>query len=329
MLEWFSLEWFRLPTLQGFVWAQPLYLYGLISIPFMFFMRWLFYNRKTQRLGLSVTKKYTKTSWLSYLRHTIPFFYSLGLACIFVSLARPQRVSESKEQYSEGIDIMLALDISDSMLEQDLTPNRLSAAKEVARNFINGRFQDRIGLVVFAGEAFSICPLTNDYKLLTDYIEEVTPTMIPTAGTAIGSALATAINRLRNVDSKSKVTILISDGSNTAGQLDPITAADLAKSFNIRLYTIAVGKDIKGGELDESTLRTIAKEGNGQFFRATDNTTLNAIFSQINTLEKIVIKDNIQRDVEDYYYIYLNWALVFILLSFILKNTFLGNILED
>lgn len=329
MPEWLSLKWFSIATLNNFHWDNKWYLYAIAGIPLLFLLRWLFYDRNNQRLGLSLTNAYLKTHWISYLRFIVPLIYSVGIACILMSLARPQKVSESTQNYAEGIDIMLAIDISDSMMEKDLTPNRLEAAKNVALEFIDGRVSDRIGLAVFAGDARSISPLTTDYQMLKQYIKDINNSLIPTAGTAIGSALATCINRLRDISGKSKVAILLSDGSNTSGQLDPLTAADLAKFFNIRIYTVAIGKDIEGGELDESSLREIAKEGNGKFFRATDNATLANIFSQINQIEKVEVKNNVQRDVQDYYYIYLNWAVVLFLIAFALKNTFLGNILED
>lgn len=329
MWDWFSINWLSWQTLRSFVWAERLYLYGIVGIPILFLLRWLFYNRGQQKLGLSLTSFQLRTNWISYLRFIPPLFFSLGVLCVMLSLARPQRVRESKEQFSEGIDIMLAMDISESMLTTDLSPNRLVAAKNVAREFIKGRFQDRIGLVVFAGESFSVCPLTTDYDMLNEYLDEMNSNLIKTSGTAIGSALATCINRLREVLSKSKVAILLSDGDNTAGTLDPLAATDLAKSFGIKVYTIAIGGNSDEVKVDENTLREIAKDGNGQFFRATDNKTLKNIFEQINRLEKVKIKDNIYRDVEDFYYIYLNWAVVFLLAAFFFKNTFIGNILED
>lgn len=329
MWDWFSINWLSWQTLRSFVWAERLYLYGIVGIPLLFLLRWLFYNRGQQKLGLSLTSFQLRTNWISYLRFIPPLLFSLGVLCVMFSLARPQRVRESKEQFSEGIDIMLAMDISESMLSTDLNPNRLVAAKNVAREFIKGRFQDRIGLVVFAGESFSLCPLTTDYDMLNEYLDEMNSNLIKTSGTAIGSALATCINRLREVPSKSKIAIILSDGDNTAGTLNPLTATDLAKSFGIKVYTIAVGGSANDVKVDENTLREIAKEGNGQFFRATDNKTLKNIFEQINRLEKVKIKDNIYRDVEDFYYIYLNWAVVFLLAAFFFKNTFIGNILED
>ncbi|MFD2523343.1 VWA domain-containing protein [Emticicia soli] len=329
MWDWFSFDWLSWQTLRSFVWADRIYLYCIAGIPFLFVLRWLFYNRGQQKLGLSLSSPQLQPRLVSYLRFLPPLFFILGIACVLLSLARPQRVKESKEQFSEGIDIMLAMDISESMLEKDLSPNRLDAAKNVAREFIKGRFQDRIGLVIFAADSYSISPLTTDYDMLNEYLNEINSSMIKTSGTAIGSAMATCINRLRDVPGNSKVAIILSDGDNTAGTLDPLTAADLANSFGIKVYTILVGRYSQNVKVDESTLRKIAQQGNGQFFRATDNQTLKTIFDQINRLEKVKIKDSIYRDVEDFYYIYLNWAVVFLLIAFIFKNTFVGNILED
>ena len=329
MWDWSSIYWLSWDTLRSFVWAEKLYLYCIIGIPVLYLLRWLFYTREQQKLGLSLKKGHLRTRWISYLRFIQPIFFSLGLLCLLLSLARPQKITENKEQFSDGIDIMLAMDISESMLEKDLSPNRLEAAKSVAREFIKGRFHDRIGLVVFAGDAFAISPLTTDYESLYYYLDGLNSSLIKTSGTAIGSALASCINRLREINSNSKVVILLSDGDNTAGALDPLAAADLAKSFGIKVYTIAVGNKSSEMKIDESTLRAIANEGNGHFFRATDNQTLKKIFNQINRLEKVKMKSNVYRNVEDFYYIYLNWAVVFILAALFFKNTFISNILED
>ncbi len=175
MWDWFSIDWLSWETLRSFVWAENLYLYAIIGIPFLFLFRWLFYTRGQQKLGLSLTTYQLRTNWISYLRFIPPILFILGLICVLLSLARPQRVRESKEQFSEGIDIVLAIDISESMMATDLSPNRLEAAKNVGHEFIKGRFQDRIGLVVFAGEAFSMCPLTTDYEVLNEYLNEIKP----------------------------------------------------------------------------------------------------------------------------------------------------------
>jgi Ca-activated chloride channel homolog len=224
-------------------------------------------------------------------------------------------------------------------MEKDLSPNRLEAAKLVARQFIWGRLQDRIGLIIFAGEAVSLCPLTTDYELLYGFLDEIQPTMIPTAGTAIGSALAVAVNRMRETSGESKVAILISDGDNTSGNLGPTTAAQLAKAFGVRVYSISVGKtlriikkdslNVSSALVDESELQKIAALGNGKYFRATDNTALGAVFKQINQIEKVKSRNVVSRDVSDYYRVYLYWAILFLLIALSTKSTFMANILED
>jgi Ca-activated chloride channel family protein len=238
---------------------------------------------------------------------------------------------------------MLIIDISESMQMQDFTPNRLEAAKKVATEFINGRFQDRIGVVVFSGEAYSLAPLTSDYKLLSEYIQDINFEMIESRGTAIGSALAVATNRMIASDSKSKVAILLSDGDNTAGNLDPETSARLANAYNIKLYTIAVGKegrvpfgkDFFGrpryveNNLDETTLRKIAEIGSGKFYRVTDNEALQSVFEEIDSLEKVEIKETRYKDTTDFYQVYLLWAMILFLAWLLLKSTFMTNILQD
>lgn len=284
---------------------------------------------------------------LRSLRYLLPISVFLGVSLVLVSLARPQIVREQREEESDGIDIMLAMDVSDSMTETDLPPTRLSAARRVAQSFVKGRKHDRIGLVVFAGEAYSLCPLTTDYDLVKQYLRDLNAQMIRTSGTAIGDALARCILRLRpqtTADStqagsltasttRSKIIILLSDGDNTAGNLDPVTAARLAKAFDIRIYTIAVGKPVisssEAATVDEGILKTIAATGNGSFFRATDNRRLQAIFAQINRLEKAPVRVRVSEDVRDYYRVYLHWAIVFLLLTLLLKCTIFGNVLED
>ncbi len=269
--------------------------------------------------------------------------FAIALILILVALARPQRTNEKVEQWSEGIDIMLAVDISQSMQIEDFIPNRLEAAKNVARDFIKGRIQDRIGIVVFSGDAFSLAPLTTDYDLLNAYLNDISFDMIESRGTAIGSAMAVVTNRMRESDSKSKVCILISDGDNTAGNIDPITAAELAAAYNIKIYTIIVGregmvpfgKDYFGrpnmveNTIDETTMRKIAGIGSGRFFRVTDNEALKVVFEHINEYEKAEIKETRFKDTSDFYYIYLRWALIFFTTWIFLKSSFMANLLQD
>jgi Ca-activated chloride channel family protein len=238
---------------------------------------------------------------------------------------------------------MIAMDISQSMQIEDFTPNRLDAAKKVALDFIQGRIQDRIGLVVFSGDAFSLAPLTTDYALLTSYVNDINFEMIDNRGTAIGSAVAVVTNRMRESETKSKVCILLSDGDNTAGNIDPVTAAELASAYGIKIYTIVVGKEglVPYGKdffgrptmientVDESTMRKIAEIGGGEFFRATDNQALSGVFAKIDQLEKAEIKETRYKDTSDYYYIYIQWAASFFLLWLLLKSTFISNVLQD
>jgi Ca-activated chloride channel family protein len=262
---------------------------------------------------------------------------------MLTALARPQKTNDKVEQWTEGIEIMLAIDISQSMQIEDFTPNRLEAAKDVARDFIKGRIQDRIGIVVFSGDAFSLAPLTTDYELLNSYLNDISFDMIENRGTAIGSAMAVVTNRMRESKSKSKVCILLSDGDNTAGNIDPITAAELAAAYDIKIYTIVVGKEglvpfgkdyfgrphMVENTVDESTMRKIAEIGTGEFFRVTDNQALVQVFKKIDKYEKAEIKETRFKDTSDYYFIYLKWAILLFLIWLMLKSSFMSNVLQD
>ena len=354
MEPWYSLYWLSPAQWQQFHIVYPLALTLIPGILVLFFVRYYVYRKSQQQLYISFSQlttpresRFPFSRWLGWLRYALPLCFFLGTSFLLVSLSRPQLVREQRDEQSEGIDIMLAIDVSESMNETDLPPNRLAAARRVAQAFINGRKNDRIGLVVFAGEAFSLCPLTTDYGLLNQYLGELNTQMIRTSGTAIGDALARCINRMRDQTpadttqrgtepvgkSRSKVIILLSDGDNTAGNLDPLTAAKLAKAFGMRLYTIAVGRSVASATeavtVDEGILKTIATIGNGSFFRATDAKRLQSVFAQINRLEKAPIRVTLYEDVRDYYRVYLYWGIVFLLLAMLLKTTIFGNVLED
>ncbi|GHB67807.1 VWA domain-containing protein [Persicitalea jodogahamensis] len=339
MENWLSLRWFGWEALGSFYWAHPYFLYAIPAIPLAFLLRTAFHRRSRQFLTIPYDAIETPNDWLTRLRYVQPVSIALALTFILLALARPQIITERTDRFSEGIDIMLLVDVSDSMLEKDLNPDRLTAAKQVARNFVRGRLQDRIGIIVFAGEAYSLCPLTTDYDLLYGFLEDLKPDMIRTAGTAIGSALAVGVNRMRDSRSQSKVAILISDGENTSGNLDPITAARLAKAFGVKIYTIAVGNTrrtstgdtlkIAAAQVDEGELQEIAAAGDGKYFRATDNTALVKVFTQINKMEKVQFKNVVFREVKDYYRVYLYWAVLLIILALATKSTFMSNILED
>ena len=340
---WYSLNWFFPGTLNSFTWENKFYLYALLLVPLLFVVRWAIRYFLNQKLPVALLKSDLKSSPVTWLRLLPELLISLVLCLLLIALARPQRTNEKVEQWTEGIDIMLAIDISQSMQIEDFEPNRLMAAKEVARDFIKGRLQDRIGIVVFSGDAFSLAPLTTDYRLLNSYIDEISFEMIESRGTAIGSALAVVTNRMQESKSKSKVCILLSDGDNTAGNIDPITSAELAAAYGIKIYTIIVGKEglvpfgkdyfgrpnMVENTIDESTMRNIAKIGAGEFFRVTDNEALKNVFSRIDKYEKAEIQETRFKDTSDYYFIYLTWAVVFFLLWMLLKSTFLSNALQD
>jgi Ca-activated chloride channel family protein len=340
---WYSPQWFTPTVFKNYTWENPLFLYGLFAIPLVLLIRWLLKYYLNQKLPVALVKSDLKNSPMHVLRFLPDILLSIVLALILVALARPQKTNEKVEQWTEGIDIMIALDISQSMQIEDFKPNRLQAAKDVARDFINGRKQDRIGLVVFSGDAFSLAPLTTDYDLLKNYLEDINFEMIESRGTAIGSALAVLTNRMRESDTKSKVGILISDGDNTAGNIDPITSAELAAAYGIKLYTIVVGKEgmvpygkdffgrpqMVENTVDETTMRKIAEIGTGEFFRVTDNEALVNVFKRIDQYEKAEIKENRFKDTSDFYFIYLRWAILFFLLWLLLKSSFLSNVLQD
>lgn len=341
--NWLSLKWFQPATLQGFNWEFERLLLLLWLIPVLFFVRFIIQSRKQQRLLIALPESDLKWSPVSLLRFIPELLLALTLGLVILALARPQKTNEMVEQWTEGIDIMLVIDISESMQIEDFRPNRLEAAKEVAENFIAGRDQDRIGLVIFSGDAYSLAPLTLDYDLLNEYIKEIDFDMIESRGTAIGSALAVGTNRMRESETKSKVLILLSDGDNTAGNIDPITAAELASAYGIKIYTIAIGKEgrVPYGKdffgrtryventLDETNLREIAKIGDGRFYRVSDNQALEQVFALIDQYEKAEIKETRFKDTKDYYTIYLFWAITCFLGWIASKSTFLANILQD
>ncbi len=340
---WYSFSWFSPTMFNSFTWAQPLLLYLLLLLPLIFIARWFLRYYLNQKLPIALIKSELKSSPVTLIRFIPDLIMMLTLAFIIVALARPQRTNEKVEQWTEGIDIMLAMDISQSMQIEDFTPNRLEAAKNVARDFIKGRVQDRIGLVVFSGDAFSLAPLTTDYELLNSYLNDVNFEMIENRGTAIGSAIAVVTNRMRESESKSKVCILLSDGDNTAGNIDPITSSELAAAYGIKMYTIVVGKEglvpfgkdffgrpqMVENTVDETTMRKIASIGGGEFFRVTDNQALKSVFQKIDQYEKAEIKETRFKDTSDFYYIYLRWAIVLLLIWLLLKSTFISNVLQD
>lgn len=342
-IPWYSLSWFDPTVLGSFSWERPLFLWLMLLVPLVFILRWVIRHYFNQKLPVAVSSRDLKSSPGNLVRLIPEILLMIVSALLFMGMARPQKTNEKVEQYTEGIDIMVAMDISQSMQIEDFQPNRLEAAKQVALDFIDGRVQDRIGIVVFSGDAFSLAPLTTDYDLLRSYVRDINFEMIDNRGTAIGSAIAVVTNRMRESETKSKVCILLSDGDNTAGNIDPVTAAELASAYGIKIYTIVVGreglvpygKDFFGrpnmieNTIDETTMRKIADIGGGKFFRAADNEALASVFDTIDQFEKAEIKETRFKDTSDYYTNYLMWGIILLLIWLALKSSFMSNVLQD
>ena len=315
-------------------------LYFLLIIPF--FIAWYFWlGRKKQAAisysSLSIFKKIPTTT-RERLRH-LPFFIRmLAISFLIIALARPQNFSAGQNINAEGIDIAMVLDISGSMLAEDFKPNRLEAAKKVIDNFIEGRTTDRIGLVIFSREAFTQCPLTIDYSVLRNLLSDIKSGMIED-GTAIGNAIANGVNRLKDSNAKSRVIILLTDGVNNAGEVDPISAAEIAETFGIRIYTIGVGTrgeapypvqtpfgtryQMVPVEIDETILKKIADISGGEYFRATDNRTLENIYNKIDKMEKTKIEITSYRNAKELFAGWISVGFLLLLLELIVSKTIL------
>ncbi|AUR48026.1 aerotolerance-related membrane protein BatA [Porphyromonas gingivalis TDC60] len=273
-----------------------------------------------------------------YLRHSLPILRALSVGFLIIALARPQNTNSWQKDSIEGIDIMLAMDVSGSMQAMDFKPNRLEAAKDVAISFINNRPNDNIGMVTFAGESFTQCPLTTDHTVLLNMVQDLQMGVLDD-GTAIGMGLATAVNRLKDSKAKSRVVILLTDGSNNMGDITPRMAADIARTFGIRVYTVGVGTRGEAPfpiqtefgvriqnvpvDIDEPTLDGIAEVSGGKYFRAVDNETLNEIYKEIDKLEKTRLMTKSFKAYEEKYFVYALIAFLLLLTEFLLRNTLL------
>ncbi|MFT7072804.1 vWA domain-containing protein [Patiriisocius sp. Uisw_017] len=297
--------------LSNFEFVHPQWFWLFLILPGVAF--WYYYKRNQQTAALKISSiKGFKTpkNWLAKLRPLLFIFRMLALSAIIVALARPRTVDETTRTVSnKGIDIVMAIDVSASMLARDLKPNRLEALKNVAARFIKDRVTDRIGLVEYAGESFTKTPLTSDKNIVLTSLKSISYNTIIEGGTAIGSGLATAVNRLKESRAKSKVIILLTDGVNNTGFIDPKIASELATEFEIKVYTIGLGTNgmaqspigirpdgkfqygMQRVEIDETLLKEIADETGGKYFRATSNTRLEQIYTEINELEKTDIEE--------------------------------------
>jgi len=317
--------------------ARPNYLYLLLGL--LPFILWYIFRNNTLQADLQISSltplKTVPGTPRVVLRH-LPFVLRMtALVFIIIVLARPQSTDRQEKTTTEGIDIVLAIDISGSMLARDFTPDRLEAAKDVAIEFISGRPNDRIGLVVFSAESFTQCPLTSDHGVLINLFKDIKSGIIED-GTAIGLGLSNAVKRLKDSEAKSKVIILLTDGMNNTGSVDPLTAAEIAKTFGIRVYTIGVGmkgmapypfQDVFGRtviqkvpvEIDEPTLQEIADMTNGNYFRATNNEKLRQIYTQIDKLEKSKIDVKEYSRKQEEYRLYAGIALLLLLIEMLLR----------
>ena len=310
----------------------------LLAVPLLLILHYLWLELRGRRPHMRVS---ASAPWLSsgpsvlaWLRH-LPFALRIAaLSLIIVALARPRSSTETEKIDTEGIDIVLAMDVSTSMLARDFEPDRISAAKDIAIEFIAQRPSDRMGIVVFAGESYTQCPLTTDRATLINLMKDVQTDLIED-GTAIGNGLATAVARMKDSDAKSRVIILLTDGVNNRGEIAPATAAEIAKTYGIRVYTIGLGTNGEAPypvmtnwgvelrkmpvEIDEALLKNIAEATGGRYFRATDNTKLSEIYSEINQMEKVRSTVDSFPVYKELFGKYAVWALVCLLLELALR----------
>lgn len=327
--------------LEGIEFLNKQFFWLFLLLP-LAILWYIFKNkRQTAELNISSIKGFQVTSsWLPKTRPLLFVLRILALALLITAMARPRTVDvSSKTKTTRGIDIVMAIDVSASMLAKDLSPDRLEALKNVAADFIKGRPNDRIGIVEYAGEAYTKTPITSDKAVVLRSLEDVKYNTIIDGGTAIGLGLATAVNRLKDSKAKSKVIILLTDGVNNTGQIDPKTASSLAVEYGIKVYTIGLGSNgmalspigiLPNGsfqygrvqvEIDEALLKDIAKVTHGKYFRATDNRKLEQIYDEINKLEKTDVEEFKFYNYQEKYRPLLLLALGFLMLEFLLRST--------
>ena len=330
--------------LKNITFANPQFFWLLLVLPLM--VAWyVYWNKKSKpNVTLSSTIAFRKiSSWKDYLYHSLFALRLLAVALITIALARPQTHSENAQtKITDGIDIVMAIDVSSSMLSQDLKPNRFEALKKVASQFVKDRPNDRIGLVVYAGESYTKTPVTTDKSIILNSLAELTYGQVED-GTAIGMGLATAVNRLKESKAKSRVIILLTDGVNNTGVIDPLIAAELAAEYGIKVYTVGIGTNgmalspyalnpdgsimyrMLQVEIDESLMKKIAQITHGLYFRATNNQKLQQIYDEINKLETSKIEEFKYTEVDEKFRLLVIIATVLLLLEFLLKHTVFRN----
>jgi Ca-activated chloride channel family protein len=329
--------------MRGITFESPHFLYLLIIVPVLIAYYIWRQHKAVASFSVPGLQQFGQSgaSFRQILRHLLFGFRAAAIGLLIIILARPQATSSYQDVSTEGIDIVLTLDISGSMLARDFRPDRLEASKNVATEFITGRPYDRIGLVVFSGESFTQCPITTDHAVLINLMREMKSGMIED-GTAIGEGLATAVNRIKDSDGKSKVIILLTDGVNNRGIIAPVTAAEIAKTYGIRVYTIGVGtqgvapypvqtpfgiqyQDMPV-EIDEAILKQIALMTDGKYFRATDNEKLVQVYNEIDKMEKSRIDVRQYKVRDEKFFLAALAAFIFILLEILLRNTVLKDL---
>ena len=314
--------------------AQPYFFALFLLVPILIFWYSKTNNRRSASIQISTTTAKGLGTWKVSFRH-VPFICRIiCISILIIALAKPQTRNEEKNTEGEGIDIVLCIDVSGSMSAQDLTPNRLEAAKNVAIDFINRRPTDRIGIVIFSGESFTQCPLTSDKNVLVSAVQNIHFGLLED-GTAIGSGLSTSVDRIRNSKTKTKIVILLTDGENNSGLIDPKTAKEIAKAFGIKVYTIGVGTDGMAPQpvqtplgvqmqsvkvsIDEKLMKQIAEETGGKYFRAKDNEGLSGIYETIDQLEKSKIEITTTTKFIDKFLPFAIGAAIFLLLEILLR----------
>ena len=325
---------------QEITFYNPELLWLLILLPLLIFVNIKISKKKSSNFKISSTRNLDFKSLKIKIYPILDILRYLAITMLIIGLSRPQIVDVSTQtKTSMGIDIVIAVDVSSSMLAQDLSPNRLDALKEVAKEFINDRTNDRIGLVVYAGESYTKTPVTSDKSIIIKSLEEIKFDGVIEDGTAIGMGLATAVNRLKDSKAKSKVIILLTDGVNNSGFIDPNTAADLASSYEIKTYTIGLGSNgnalapiainpngtfrfgLTKVEIDEELLKYIAKKTGGLYFRATDNKRLKDIYEEINKLEKTEVEEFKYTNATEKYRFFVLISFVLVFMEWILRST--------
>lgn len=326
-------------------WANPEWFWALLIIPVLLgIYLFRFLKKKSPSLTTSQIDKLKNIpgNWKTHLQWVPMLFNFIALSLLIIALARPQKTLTTIERNAEGIDIALVIDLSTSMLAEDLKPNRFEAVKEVAKSFVDMRTSDRIGVVAFARKSYTVVPPTLDYKLVKDLIEELDMGVVED-GTAIGMGMATAINRLKDSDAKSKVMVLLTDGQNNAGEIDPVTAADLAAAYDIKIYAVGAGSrgsapypvhdPIFGtryqtieADIDEEMLNAIVDMTDGKYYRATNTEELQGIYEEIDNLERTEIEEIIYTDYKDLYAQYMLASLFFFIVAYAIDWFYLRSI---